>query len=121
MKNFFKNDFIWIVIMFTIGYVICSVTKKPTTLPDTRYEQLLRTIDSLNIKLDSLSLEKDSLVQVIDSSKANVQYLDKWYEKELINITNQSIASDVVFFTEYLSKADVGFVSSYNSTAAKGN
>lgn len=32
------------------------------------------------------------------------RYYKYTYEKEFINITNQPIANDVVFFTEYLSE-----------------
>lgn len=70
------------------------------------YKELTNKIDSLNSELSLLKLERDSLLTIIDSSKVKVKVIEHWYEKELTDITNQSIASDVVFFTEYLSQAD---------------
>lgn len=118
MKQFLRTH--WLCTFIVIGLVILLVGQKITE-PTNDYQELIHSLDSLNSKLDSLQIEKDSLVQVIDSSKASVEYINKWYEKTLIDITNQSIASDVVFFTEYISKTDTGFVNSNNSTATKGN
>ena len=81
-----------------------SLRTTPTDIPD--YKELTNKIDSLNSELSLLKLERDSLLTVIDSSKVKVEVIEHWYEKELTDITNQSIASDVVFFTEYLSQAD---------------
>lgn len=76
--------------------------KEPQPVPN--YEELVNQIDSLNSELSLLKLERDSLHNVIDSSKVKVDVIEHWYEKELTGITNQSIADDVVFFTEYLSE-----------------
>lgn len=62
-------------------------------------------IDSLNNELEVIKQERDALYELVDSSQAKVEVIENWYEKELVNITNQPIASDVVFFTEYLSEA----------------
>lgn len=90
------------VILVAILWFFLRTT--PTDIPD--YKELTNKIDSLNSELSLLKLERDSLLTVIDSSKAKVEVIEHWYEKELTDITNQSIASDVVFFTEYLSQAD---------------
>ena len=74
----------------------------PTKEPD--YNELVNHIDSLNSEISLLKLQRDSLHNVIDSSKVKVDVIEHWYEKELTDITNQSIADDVVFFTEYLSE-----------------
>ena len=34
-----------------------------------------------------------------------IDTINNWYEKELIDITNQSIAADASFFAEYVSQA----------------
>lgn len=90
------------VILVAILWFFLRTT--PTDIPD--YKELTNKIDSLNSELSLLKLERDSLLTVIDSSKVKVEVIEHWYEKELTDITNQSIASDVVFFTEYLSQAD---------------
>lgn len=76
-----------------------------TKNPQPNYKELVGRIDSLNNEISWLKSEKDSLRKVIDSSKVRVDVIEHWYEKEFTDITNQSIANDVVFFTEYLSEA----------------
>ena len=98
-----KNKLLGLIFLCLVGilsyaWVISFNSHQPN------YEELNNHIDSLNNKINLLKLEKDSLSEIIDSSKVKVNIIEHWYEKELINITNQSIADDVVFFTEYLSK-----------------
>lgn len=121
MKNFLKADLGWLLVIIYLLWYIYELKHDVPRQPNNNYQELIHDLDSISSKLDSLLLERDSLIQVIDSSKANVEYIDKWYEKALIDITNQSIASDVVFFTEYLSETDKRFVNSNNTTAVKGN
>lgn len=92
---------LWLVILCLIG-VLALTWLTPTKKPN--YEELVNHIDSLNNKISLLELKRDSLHNVIDSSKVKVDVIEHWYEKELTDITNQSITSDVVFFTEYLSE-----------------
>ena len=87
-----------------ISITLYSYLQPKEVVPD--YQSLVDKIDSLNIELDILKLQKDSLHAVIDSSKVKVKVIEHWYEKELTDITNQSIADDVVFFTEYLSETN---------------
>ena len=67
------------------------------------HKELLHTIDSLNYKIDSLSLHRETLILKIDSSKNNIKVIEHWYEKEYNTILVQPTDSDCVFFSEYLS------------------
>lgn len=92
----------------TIGAVIIGVTwftKEPASIipDDTQYEQV---IDSLNKEVNKLVVTNDSLQLVIDTAKAKVEVINHWYEKTFVDITNQSIADDVRFFADYVSKVD---------------
>lgn len=58
------------------------------------------------IKIKEIEYINDSIKIVIDSSKTKIKYIDNWYEKELIDITNQSISADIEFFTNYLETQD---------------
>lgn len=85
-------------------------------------------IDSLKLVNDSLSTINIDLTSKIDSLKGEVGVsdsiiieIDHWYEKGLDSITNQSIADDAQFFSNYLSKIDSGFVNSNNSDSIKEN
>lgn len=89
-----------------IGITLYSYFQPEEKVSNSDYQSLINGIDSLNIELDILKLQNDSLRSIIDSSKVKVKVIEHWYEKELSDITNQSIANDVVFFTEYLSEAN---------------
>lgn len=100
-----SKKLLWLVILYLIGILAwtwLTPIKKHQPIPN--YEELVNHIDSLNGEISLLKLERDSLRNVIDSSKVKVDVIEHWYEKELTDITNQSIADDVVFFTEYLSE-----------------
>lgn len=90
-----------------IAAVICLAVawacqdKRPVVPNTTEYEQ---AIDLLNKEVGKLVIINDSLVTVIDTAKAKVKVIDHWYEKNLIDITNQSVADDVRFFTDYVSE-----------------
>ena len=87
------------IIIVVIGLLL---REDPVVMPDTnKYEM---TIDSLNKEVRKLEITNDSLISVITNSKGKIDTINNWYEKEFINITNQPIANDVVFFTEYLSE-----------------
>lgn len=96
-----SKNLLWLVILCLVGVLIWTWLT-PTKEPD--YNELVNHIDSLNSEISLLKLQRDSLHNVIDSSKVKVDVIEHWYEKELTDITNQSIADDVVFFTEYLSE-----------------
>lgn len=100
-----SKNLLWLVILCLVGVLIwtwLTPTKESQPIPD--YNELVNHIDSLNSEISLLKLQRDSLHNVIDSSKVKVDVIKYWYEKELTDITNQSIADDVVFFTEYLSE-----------------
>lgn len=100
-----SKKLLWLVILCLVGalaWTWLTPTKGPQPIPN--HEELVNHIDSLNSEISLLKLQRDSLHNVIDSSKVKVDVIEHWYEKELTDITNQSIADDVVFFTEYLSE-----------------
>lgn len=60
-------------------------------------------INPVDTKVDTVFKHiNDSIIVIIDSSNTKIKYINNWYEKELIDITNQSVAADVEFFTKYL-------------------
>lgn len=95
---------IQLILIGLVFYLIYNNSK--TTTPSPEYQSLIEKIDSLNTELNILKLQKDSLLNVIDTSKVKVKVIERWYEKELTDITNQSISDDVVFFTKYLSEVN---------------
>lgn len=101
----FKDAFVGGVIAAAIclGIAWACKDRNAVVIPDnTKYEQ---AIDSLNKEVRKLEITNDSLISVITNSKGKIDTLNNWYEKELIDITNQSIAADASFFAEYVSQA----------------
>ena len=101
----FKDAFVGGVIAAAICLGIAWACKDSNTvvIPDnTKYEQ---AIDSLNKEVRKLEITNDSLISVITNSKGKIDTINNWYEKEFIDITNQSIAADASFFAEYVSQA----------------
>lgn len=114
---------ILVILLLVIGY---NIIFRGCTPNKTQEEIYIEKIDSLEIVNDSISYYNSLLLLKIDSlenlsSKVDsvIVEIEHWYEKELIDITNQPISSDIRFFTEYLSKIDSGFVNSDNSKSIK--
>lgn len=110
-----------VIFSFSIGWFVASLVEPPI-----QEEDYTNKVDSLLIVNDSISIQNNLLKEQIDSLELLSNKVDSviieiehWYEKELVDITNQSISSDIRFFTEYLSKTDSGFVSSNNPESIK--
>lgn len=110
-----------VILSFLIGWFISDLVN-----PSTQEGDYSNKIDSLLIVNDSLSIQNNLLRERVDSLESLSNKVDSviveiehWYEKELIDITNQPISSDIRFFTEYLSKTDSGFISSNNPESVK--
>lgn len=95
---------LWLVTLCLFVFIVSRHYISSAKELQSDYDELVNHIDSLNSEISLLKLQRDSLHNVIDSSKVKVDVIEHWYEKELTDITNQSIADDVVFFTEYLSE-----------------
>ena len=85
------------------------------------YRELVLDIDSLSSHIDNITKERDSLSLVIDTAKSKVVIIEKKYEKDYIDIINQSIRDDIEFFSNYLSQNDSRLFNSNNSSSAKEN
>lgn len=91
--------FIALIVLFIIGY---SYYTKSRVTPD--YKEVVEQNDSLNLIVDSLNLQVDTVFVKIVESKERIKVINQNYEKERTVIVIQSTDSDIVFFTEYLSK-----------------
>ena len=95
-----------IIIIFVILSVIIYIVYlgKRESVVNTNYKELVNTIDSLSLCIDSLQLVNDSLYNNINNSEENIKIVEKWYEKEYHYILTQPTDSDCLFFSNYLSK-----------------
>ena len=66
----------------------------------------LQKVDSLQLVVDSLQNKKAEIVYIIDSVKVETTKVKDKYETVYIDVTNQSIDSDIKFFSDYISSYD---------------
>lgn len=66
----------------------------------------LQKADSLQLIVDSLQNKKAEIVYIIDSVKVETTKVKDKYETVYIDVTNQSIDSDIKFFSDYISSYD---------------
>ena len=106
----------WIIILICIILVLIGYNIYIRISFNQEREELLDSFnnDSIRAKNDTIVLKRDSIVE-------KRILLEKDYETETTTINNQSIASDVEFFSNYLSKYDERFVDSNFSYSTKAN
>lgn len=63
-----------------------------------------KSVESPKTSIDSLKEINDSLQVKVDSIDSRLDSINNWYEKNCSIIINQSVDSDMWFFSEYLSK-----------------
>lgn len=78
-------------------------------------DSLINVNDSLILLSKELSTSVDSLKNEVGKVDSVIVETEKVYEKDFIDITNQSIAADARFFSEYLSEDSTRFNDSNNS------
>lgn len=113
------------IILVFIILILSYFLYDKNNVVDVDYEEILKNLnfknDSLEIINEQLTHSIDSLLLIENKIDSNIHYINKYYEKELINITNQSIGSDVRFFSKYLSEDSTRFFVSNNTDATKTN
>lgn len=70
--------------------------------PEDNTEELLRRIDSLELKIDSINLKKDSIRTVIDSTHIKIITNEKHYQERINTILIQPASADSSFITDYI-------------------
>ena len=85
------NKLLWVIIVLLIVNIAISLFNKDSPT---------HTIEK---QIDSIKLINDTIISKIDSSKHTVYKINNWYEKETKTILNQSVDSDMLYFSKYLS------------------
>lgn len=80
---------------------------------------ITKKLDSISCKIDTINTHKDSLKEVYRFYTDSLKIINNNYEKEYSHILTQSTDSDIVFFTEYLSKRFPNGID--NTSTAEGN
>ena len=83
-------------------------------------EDIERKIELLEKKIDSLSLVRDSIRSVIDTTKIKIIEIHEEYNKVRTNIIYQPVDSDYSQFTKYCADHE-GLLNPNNTSAAENN
>jgi hypothetical protein len=66
----------------------------------------LQKVDSLQLIVDSLQQKKSEIVYITDSIIIETTKVKDKYETLYIDVSNQSVDSDIKFFSDYISSYD---------------
>jgi len=109
-KSFWVYVVLTLILIGCLCYWVVSFTPKIVT-PE---EILLRKVDSLSTKIDSIKRANDSIRIVIDTTQVEIEHVYEKYIQIHDRIVAQSVDSDCVFFSNYLSKDSKRFIDTIN-------
>lgn len=96
-------------------YWVVNFTPKIETPED----KILKEIATLNNKVDSIRRANDSIKVIIDTTQVEIEHVYEKYIQVREHIVTQSVDSDCVFFSDYLSKDSKRFIDTINFEPAK--
>jgi len=70
--------------------------------PKNSDKELLKKIDSLELKIDSINKQKDSVRIVIDSTHVKIIENEKHYQERINTIVFQSVSADSSYISDYI-------------------
>lgn len=103
MKNFFKKHFLTLIFfifaLVEAGYIYYMTLeyKKLYEWEDTNVHKIDSLIDVINNRNDSIEYRIDTITVKVEENKHE-------FKEEFNNVSNFSIDSNLVFFTEYISE-----------------
>ena len=107
---------IWAVVILTLSIIGCLyywiVKYSPTNEPPE--DKILEEIELLSNKVDSIKRANDSIKVIIDTTEVKIEHVYEKYIQVREHIVNQSIDSDCVFFSNYLSNDSKRFIDTIN-------
>ena len=96
-KIFIGIGIVVIVILFITFYIwVADFT------PKNKEDELLKKIEALELKLDSLNNRKDSIRTAIDSTHIKIITNEKHYQERVNTIITQPYSADSGFVTDYI-------------------
>ena len=84
-------------------------------------EELLEKIDSLYTKVDSIRRANDSIKVIIDTTEVEIEHVYEKYIQTYDRIVIQSVDSDCIFFSNYLSEDSKRFIDTINFKSAEAH
>ena len=77
--------------------------------------ETIEKIDSLDSRIDSIYIIKDSICERVDTIYIELDNNNKQYEENVINIINNNASEDYRFFLEYINSNRIRFDSINNN------
>ena len=101
-----KDKYFWIPVICVLGLIGCIYYWVVNFSPriETPEDILMRKVDSLTTKIDSIKRANDSIKIIIDTTQIEIEHTYEKYIEIRDRIVYQSVDSDCVFFSNYLSE-----------------
>ena len=97
----------------TIGFLYYYIVKFSPDIK-TSNDALIEEIELLNNKVDSIRKVNDSIKVIIDTTEIKIEHVYEKYIQVREHIITQSVDSDCVFFSDYLSSDSKRFIDTIN-------
>lgn len=101
MTNKENRNIIIIAIISFIAFLSFYIWMADFT-PENKEDKLLKKIEALELKLDSLNNRKDSIRTAIDSTHIKIITNEKHYQERINTIIRQSSSDDSSFVANYI-------------------
>ena len=113
----------WVLIFIVFALIGCLYYWVANFSPsiETPEDKILKKIDSLTVKVDSIKRANDSIKVIIDTTEVEIEHVYEKYVQIRDNIVTQSVDSDCVFFSNYLSEDSKRFVDTINFEPVKAD
>ena len=95
-----KEKIITILIVLSLIFLICLYIKIGDFTP--KDDKFISEIKKLELKIDSLNRNKDSIRTVIDSTHIKIITNEKHYQERINTIIVQPLDSDLLLFKSYI-------------------
>lgn len=103
--------------MGCLYYWIANFTPSIRTPED----EILEKIENLTTKVDSIRRSNDSIKIIIDTTEVEIEHVYEKYIQVHDRIVTQSVDSDCVFFSRYLSEDSKRYVDTINFEPVKAH
>ena len=96
----------WFLFGTILGVVLVAFLyyKLANFHPVDKDDELLRRINELELKIDSLNSRKDSIRSVIDSTHVKIITNEKHYQERINTIITQPLSVDSQFISDYIGR-----------------
>lgn len=88
---------LWATVVFLVCYLGSSRVPEQTNP-----EEFIEKIDSLDSKIDSVYVIRDSICEKIDTVYIRLENINKQYEENFNRVINNDASEDYVFFLDYI-------------------